>query len=73
MEEGIYLDFNFHNIQISPLKKTQVYWGNFRENYSHRQFYQYQHTHKLSSKEGISPEELKALIKKYCIFNQEKP
>ena len=52
---GFYLDFNLKNIQVSAVKKKQVYWGNARENHSHRQFYRMSFGKAINKDEGLSP------------------
>ena len=53
---GIYLDFDLKNIQVSAVKKKQIYWGHARENHSHRQFYRMTFGNKINRDEGLSPE-----------------
>ena len=68
VDHKIYLDFSFSNILFSPLKKKQLYWGNVKEDNSHRSFYRASERKILSSKEGLSPEEMKSLLKQYLWF-----
>lgn len=36
---GLFLDLNFKNVQLSPLQKVEVYWGNVKVGNGHRSFY----------------------------------
>jgi len=36
---GVYLDFSLDNIQLSPMRNMQAYWGDVKAGNAHRQFY----------------------------------